>query len=53
MLAVSNLVAMALTGVLGRDMHSILSSPIRVGIMIIILAGLWYLSRRLEKRFIK
>lgn len=52
-LAVSNLIAMALTGVLGRDMHSILSSPIRVIIMVLILAGLWYLSRRLEKRFMK
>lgn len=52
-LAVSNLIAMALTGVLGRDMHSILSSPIRVIIMALILAGLWYLSRRLEKRFMK
>jgi len=52
-LAVSNLIAMALTGVLGRDMHSILSSPIRVIIMALILAGLWYLSSRLEKRFMK
>lgn len=52
-LAASNLIAMALTGILGREMHSILSSPIRVIIVVIILIGLWILSRRLERRFIK
>lgn len=52
-LAASNLIAMALTGILGREMHSILSSPIRVVIVVIILIGLWILSRKLERRFIK
>lgn len=52
-LAVSNLIAMALTGILGREMHSILESPIRVMSVIVILAGLWIISRKLERRFIK
>lgn len=52
-LAVSNLIAMALTGILGREMHSILESPIRVVLVIVILAGLWIISRKLERRFIK
>lgn len=52
-LAVSNLIAMALTGILGREMHSILESPIRVMSVIVILAGLWVISRKLERRFIK
>ncbi|MCG2503442.1 TVP38/TMEM64 family protein [Staphylococcus epidermidis] len=50
-LVISKLISITILGVMGKEIFTIFTNPLRVLIMIVLLVVLWFISKKVEKYF--
>ncbi len=50
-LVISKLISIAILGVMGKEIFTIFTNPLRALIMIVLLVVLWFISKKVEKHF--
>lgn len=50
-LVISKLISITILGVMGKEIFTIFTNPLRALIMIVLLAVLWFISKKVEKYF--
>lgn len=50
-LVISKLISITILGVMGKEIFTIFTNPLRVLIMIVLLVVLWFISKKVEKHF--
>mgnify|MGYP002653341416 CR=1 FL=1 len=50
-LTISKLISITILGVMGREVTTIFTNPIRALIMLLLLVALWFISKKVEKYF--
>ena len=50
-LVISKLISITILGVMGKEIFTIFTNPLRALIMIVLLVVLWFISKKVEKHF--
>ena len=50
-LVISKLISITILGVMGKEIFTIFTNPLRALIMIVLLVVLWFISKKVEKYF--